>query len=91
VGAREVGEKADAELRLGDGFREGGLEGIPNLVLPLAVMLILDSVELVRRCDDGKVVMLLWMIGDGSRNPTISDVPFRLGRTGLRDIGGDAG
>ena len=84
-----MGVKDGVRSGLGDGFREDDFDGIPNLVLLLVVKPILDSVELVRLCDDGKLDMLLWITGDGPRSPGISTVPFRLGRLGLPNTGTD--
>jgi hypothetical protein len=83
VGRREVGRGAGVRAGLGDWLREEGFDGSPNLFLPFIILPNLESVELVRRWDDGKLVMLLCITGDGSRNPIIS-APVRLGRTGLR-------
>jgi hypothetical protein len=49
VGARDTGATPDGRLGFGDGFRDEDLDGIPNLVRPLAIILDFDSVELVRR------------------------------------------
>lgn len=46
-------------LGFGDGFRDEDFEGIPNLVFPLTTIPFFDSDELVRRCADGKLVILL--------------------------------
>lgn len=46
-------------LGFGDGFRDEDFEGIPNLVFPLTTIPFFDSDELVRRCAEGKLVILL--------------------------------
>lgn len=47
VGTRDTGATPDGRLGFGDGFRDDDLDGIPNRVRPLAIVLIFDSVELV--------------------------------------------
>ena len=69
-------------------MREDDLEGIPNLLRLVGAMADFDSDEAVRLWVDGKLVILLWMIGDGSRSPVISDVPSLLGLEGLREVFG---
>lgn len=92
VGAREAGVNPDVRLGLGDGLREDGFAEIPNLALPPGITPVLDSVDVVRLCDDGKLLMLLWITGDGPRNRLgISGVPSLLGLTGLRLSRGTAG
>ena len=59
VGTRDGGAKPDARLGLGDGLREVDLEGTPNLGLMFIEMLATEPEEGVRRCDEGKLVMLL--------------------------------
>jgi hypothetical protein len=58
VGSRVGGSEGDTRLRLGEGLRDDDLDGRPNRVLLIVDVPILDSVELVRRCD-GKLVILL--------------------------------
>ena len=91
MGTREDGAKPEARLGFGDGLREDCLDGIPNLVLLLVAILVDDPPDVVRLCDDGKLIMLLWMIGEGPRNPVISGVPSLLGRLGLRKPAVDNG
>jgi hypothetical protein len=85
VERRDRGAYPDAKLGLGEALRDDVFVGSPNLDLELGVIPVLDSVELVRLCDDGKMLRLLWMTGDGRLRSTMSEVPSLLGRLGLRD------
>ena len=84
MGSREGGGKIEEMLGFGEGLREDCLEGAPNLLLLLMAVLAVESVDVVRLCEKGKLIMLLWMIGEGPRNPSISGVPSLLGLIGLR-------
>jgi hypothetical protein len=77
----------------GDGIREPTLIGTPILERAAGpgADAFLDSVELVRLCVDGNVIILLWTIGDGPRIPMISGVPSRLGLEGRRAVGREPG
>jgi hypothetical protein len=75
----------------GDGIREGAFVGTPILDFAAGPCPILDSVELVRLCIDGNAIMLLWITGDGPRNPISSGVPSRLGLAGRRMGGSETG
>lgn len=57
---------------------------MPNRVLPFVTMPVVESVDVVRLWAEGKLLMLLWMMGEGPRRPTISAVPSLLGRVGRR-------
>jgi hypothetical protein len=75
----------------GEGNREGALVGTPALDLAAGPGPLLDSVELVRLCVEGKAIILLCTIGEGPRMPIISGVPSRLGLAGRRIAGSDTG
>ena len=75
----------------GEGMREETLVGMPVRDLAAGPGPALDSVELVRLCAEGKVIMLLCIIGEGPRMPIISGVPSRLGLAGRRNVGCDTG
>jgi hypothetical protein len=83
-GTRETGANPDARVGLGDGLREDGLEGMPKRDFPVTAIPAVELAEGVRLCDDGKLLILLWIMGDGPRSPAISEAPFLLGRVGLR-------
>ena len=61
IGARAFGRATG----LGEGSREGGLGRAVSLERGASTDPFLDSAELVRRCDEGKLTMLLWITGDG--------------------------
>lgn len=75
--------KPEARLGLGDGLREDGFDCMPNLVLLLITGPAAELLDIVRLCE-GKLVMLLCIIGDGPCMPSISGVPSLLGLVGLR-------
>lgn len=88
VGTRDNGRAPGVALM---GAREDRLVGAPGRTFVVDPNPSLASIELVRLCEVGKLVMLLCTIGDGPRSPTISGVPSLLGLFGRFDAGGDTG
>lgn len=90
VGLRVTG--GNAVDGLGEGRREDGLNGRPDLLLvdaaaAAAVAPNFESVELVRLWGAGKFIILLCMTGEGPRSPIISGVPSLLGLDGRLEAG----
>jgi hypothetical protein len=75
----------------GEGIREDGFAGKLILDFATGADTVFESDELVRLCGDGKLSMLLWIIGEGPRSPDISGVPSLLGLDGRLAVGIDAG
>jgi hypothetical protein len=62
------------------------------LILDLVVVRpVLDSEDVVLLWWEGKLSILLWIIGDGPRSPDISGVPSLLGLDGRLAVGIEAG
>lgn len=89
TGPRSAGDALGAGP--GEGILDGAFIWTAGRGLVVGATPCLDSVEPVRLCDEGKDIMLLWIIGEGPRRPMISGVPSRLGRDGRRVVCAETG